>query len=127
LSQAEFDIKKWVKEYTETLLKRALYRINQKEIAEDLVQETFITAYQKIHQFKGNKRSISLKEIVNHKPGLPASLIIKLLTSTVWRPEKKQKLLPKQKDLIRKAVGSIEISEICGNRMSNSWIMKVSI
>ena len=68
MSQAEFDIKKWVKEYTETLLKRALYRINQKEIAEDLVQETFITAYQKIHQFKGNSKPQTwLTSILNHK------------------------------------------------------------
>lgn len=44
---------KWVDNYADYLFSFAVYRINQQEIAEDLVQETFLSAWKAINEFKG--------------------------------------------------------------------------
>jgi len=68
LEQAAIQINQWVADYTDVLLSRALYRTNQLDLAEDLVQETFITAFKKHHQFKGNSSPKTwLTRILNNK------------------------------------------------------------
>ncbi|WCT14266.1 sigma-70 family RNA polymerase sigma factor [Mucilaginibacter jinjuensis] len=44
----------WVDEHADHLYAYALSRLNDKEIARDLVQETFLAALEKSHTFKGN-------------------------------------------------------------------------
>lgn len=44
---------KWVKNYSDTLFRFALLRVNDRETAKDLVQETFLAAYRNIENFKG--------------------------------------------------------------------------
>lgn len=44
---------KWVDNYADYLFSFAAYRLNQKELAEDLVQETFLSAWKAMHEFKG--------------------------------------------------------------------------
>ncbi len=48
------DVVYWVKIYTKDLFAYALVKVNQKEIAEDLVQDTFLVACQSYKNFKGN-------------------------------------------------------------------------
>jgi len=43
----------WVNEYTETLYLWAFYKTSHKEVAEDLVQETFLNAFEGIGKFSG--------------------------------------------------------------------------
>lgn len=43
----------WVDMYSDKLYSWALYKTSKKEIAEDLVQETFIAAFQSIEKFAG--------------------------------------------------------------------------
>lgn len=50
------DVVYWVKIYTKDLFSYALVKVNQKEIAEDLVQETFLVARQSYKNWKRNYR-----------------------------------------------------------------------
>jgi RNA polymerase sigma factor (sigma-70 family) len=45
LPHQEKQLEQWVQEHTETLLRYAHSRVGSKELAQDLVQETFIAAY----------------------------------------------------------------------------------
>ncbi len=49
VAQAE----KWVHDYSNMLYRYALPRVNDKEIAKDLVQETFLAAWRNIDNYKG--------------------------------------------------------------------------
>lgn len=49
----ELNPKNWVKDYAEYLFHFALQRVNDKETAEDLVQETFLSAYKANETFRG--------------------------------------------------------------------------
>ena len=43
----------WVQQYADSLYQTALYKTHQTEIAEDLVQETFLAALQNIEKYEG--------------------------------------------------------------------------
>ena len=50
---AQLDATKWVNEYGDMLYRYALPRVNDKEIAKDLVQDTFLAAWRNHDNFKG--------------------------------------------------------------------------
>jgi RNA polymerase sigma-70 factor (ECF subfamily) len=47
------DLTSLVNDFAADLLKRAMYKISDKEIAKDIVQDTFLAATEKLHTFKG--------------------------------------------------------------------------
>lgn len=51
---ASVEPSKWVELYADYLYTYAFTRVNDEELAKDLVQETFLGALQKVDQFKGN-------------------------------------------------------------------------
>jgi RNA polymerase sigma-70 factor (ECF subfamily) len=58
----------WVELYTSKLLSWAHYKVSDKDLAKDLVQETFLVAVQSFHQFKANSEPKTwLLAILNHK------------------------------------------------------------
>lgn len=58
----------WVNQFSDALYSWALYKTSSKEIAEDLVQDTFMSAYHKIDSFKGNSEPKTwLFSILNNK------------------------------------------------------------
>jgi len=65
-------IKEWVELYTSEMLSWAYYRTSQQETAEDLVQETFIVAFQSYHTFENKSSpktwlfSILKNKIIDH-------------------------------------------------------------
>jgi RNA polymerase sigma-70 factor (TIGR02943 family) len=65
-------INKWVEDFTDELYKWALYKTSSKEIAEDLVQDTFLSAFKAIENFKGDSQpktwlfSILKNKIIDH-------------------------------------------------------------
>ncbi len=62
------NIENWVASYTEELYNWAYYKTSSKELAEDLVQETFLVAAEKINNFKGDSSPKTwLFSILNHK------------------------------------------------------------
>lgn len=49
----EIDATKWVNNYSDMLYRFALPRVNDKEIAKDLVQDTFLAAWRNHENYKG--------------------------------------------------------------------------
>ncbi len=62
------DMISWVKMYTKDMFAYAFGKVNQKEIAEDLVQEAFLSAFQAYGNFKGASNVKTwLFSILKHK------------------------------------------------------------
>lgn len=62
------DFENWINQYSDDLYSWALYKTSAKETAEDLVQDTFMSAYHKIDSFKGNSQPKTwLFSILNNK------------------------------------------------------------
>jgi RNA polymerase sigma-70 factor (ECF subfamily) len=47
------DVTKWVEEYGDRLFRYALYRVRNRELAEDLVQDALLSAYRSLNSFEG--------------------------------------------------------------------------
>lgn len=61
-------IKEWVIKHTDSMYSWAFYKTGRKEIAEDLVQDTFLDACQSLAKFKGNSEPQTwLFAILNNK------------------------------------------------------------
>lgn len=61
-------LENWVSQFTEELYNWAFYKTSSIEIAEDLVQETFLGATENIDSFKGDSSAKTwLFSILNHK------------------------------------------------------------
>jgi RNA polymerase sigma-70 factor (ECF subfamily) len=62
------EFEKWVETYTKDMLNWATYKLNSKENAEDLVQDTFFSAYKAMHNFKNDSNPKTwLFTILNNK------------------------------------------------------------
>lgn len=65
---ADNTIKEWVEAYTNALYGWAFYKLSDEELAKDIVQETFISAFQKYETFAGKSNPRTwLFSILNHK------------------------------------------------------------
>jgi len=61
-------LENWVNDYSDDLFSWAHHKTSSKEIAEDLVQDTFLAAYKKVESFKGkSKPKTWLFSILNNK------------------------------------------------------------
>jgi RNA polymerase sigma-70 factor (TIGR02943 family) len=61
-------IENWVKEYSDSLFSWSFYKTSSKEAAEDLVQDTFLSAFHKFDSFKGKSQPKTwLFSILNNK------------------------------------------------------------
>lgn len=62
------NIESWVKEYGDSLYSWALHKTSSQVVAEDLVQDTFLSAFQNLDKFKGNSSPKTwLFSILNNK------------------------------------------------------------
>jgi RNA polymerase sigma-70 factor (TIGR02943 family) len=72
MENASAAIKEWVELYTSEMVSWAYYKTSQQETAEDLVQETFIAAFQSFHKFQHKSKpktwlfSILKNKIIDH-------------------------------------------------------------
>lgn len=65
---SKITVEKWVKQFSDELFSWALYKTSSKETAEDLVQETFLAAFNKIATFQGKSQPKTwLFSILNNK------------------------------------------------------------
>lgn len=65
---AKIILEKWVNQFSDDLYSWALYKTSSKETAEDLVQETFLAAFNKIATFQGKSQPKTwLFSILNNK------------------------------------------------------------
>ena len=53
ISTLAITVKRWVEMYSDKMYSWTFYKTNSKEIAEDLVQDTFLVAFQSISKFEG--------------------------------------------------------------------------
>ena len=53
ISTLAIRVKRWVEMYSDKMYSWTFYKTNSKEIAEDLVQDTFLAAFQSISKFEG--------------------------------------------------------------------------
>ena len=53
ISNPASTVKRWVEMYSDKMYSWAFYKTSSKEIAEDLVQDTFLVAFQSISKFEG--------------------------------------------------------------------------
>jgi RNA polymerase sigma-70 factor (ECF subfamily) len=66
-------ISDWVNQHTDYLLQIALFKTNDQKLAEDLVQDTFISAYEAFKTYKGNSQprtwlvAILKNKIIDHQ------------------------------------------------------------
>jgi len=61
-------IKEWVSLYSDDLYRWALYKTSEQEVAQDLVQETFLSAFKSIDKFQGKSQPKTwLFSIMNNK------------------------------------------------------------
>ncbi len=68
INTSSITIKSWVTSYSDKMYSWALYKTNSKETAEDLVQETFIAAFQSFEKFEEKSEPKTwLFGILNHK------------------------------------------------------------
>lgn len=68
MNNLKLEFENWVKNFSDEMFSWAFYKTSSKEIAEDLVQETFMAAYQKIESFEGkSKPKTWLFSILNNK------------------------------------------------------------
>ena len=76
--------KLWVKQYSNTLFRYAIVRINDREIAKDLVQDTFLSALKNIENFRGEISeknwlfTILKNKIIDHYRKKASSLITEI-------------------------------------------------
>lgn len=62
------NLTEWVDSYTDDLYSWALHKVSDAELAQDLVQDTFLAAAEKIDGFKGDSAPKTwLYSILNHK------------------------------------------------------------
>ncbi|MBP5983968.1 MAG: sigma-70 family RNA polymerase sigma factor [Fluviicola sp.] len=61
-------VSSWVQEHGDALYKRAFLKLKDKTLAEDIIQETFISAFQNFDKFKGSSSPLTwLYAILNNK------------------------------------------------------------
>jgi RNA polymerase sigma-70 factor (ECF subfamily) len=61
-------LKSWIEQYSEPLLRRAVYLLSDKTEAEDIVQEVFIAAFSSYESFEGKSKPLTwLYTILNYK------------------------------------------------------------
>jgi RNA polymerase sigma-70 factor (ECF subfamily) len=62
------NLSEWVDTFTSDLYSWALHKVSDHELAKDLVQDTFLAAAEKVHDFKGDSTPKTwLFSILNHK------------------------------------------------------------
>ncbi|MGJ1264977.1 sigma-70 family RNA polymerase sigma factor [Sphingobacterium spiritivorum] len=68
MSSSQKDVELWIENYSGSLLRQAYFLLANKEDAEDLVQDVFMTAFLMKDRYQGKSSPLTwLKGILNHK------------------------------------------------------------
>ncbi len=134
------DIISWVKIYTKDLFSYTIYKVGQKEIAEDIVQETFLSAHKSFANFQ-NKSSAKtwLFSILKHKIAdhfrlkyksntEPSSDIIENFfdENQRWKPEYRPKPWTEDNHLLNDPAFSKTLSD-CLKALPDKWSSAVQL
>ncbi len=122
------------------MFRYTLAKVNQKEIAEDLVQETFLSACQSYKNFKGKSSpgtwlfSILKHKIADYfrekykKSEEPSSGFIEILfdNNYRWKPEYRPKEWPGEKELLDDPEFSKTLNG-CFDKLPEKWSLAVKL
>lgn len=134
------DIISWVKIHTKDLFAYAIVKVNQKEIAEDLVQETFLSAYQSYDNFRNESAAKTwLFSILKHKiadhfrlkykssPHISSDIIEKYFDKDHrWKPEYRPKEWGDERELLDNPEFSKTLSE-CFKSLPEKWSSAIGL
>lgn len=68
MTSEEKQLREWIEKYSGKLLNRAFYMVSNREEAQDLVQEVFLSAYSSMSKFESKSSVLTwLYQILNHK------------------------------------------------------------
>lgn len=134
------DIIPLVKSHTKDLFAYTISKVNQREIAEDLVQETFLSAFQSYENYKGKSNVKTwLFSILKHKIAdyfrskyksnteVSSDIIDKFFDGNDhWKPEYRPKQWPDEKELLDDPEFSKTLSE-CLKGLPQKWSSVVQL
>jgi RNA polymerase sigma-70 factor (TIGR02943 family) len=130
----------WVEDHTEEMLAWAYNKLSDKQLAEDLVQDTFLAALQSMDKFKGDSKpktwllSILNNKIIDHYRRQARSPL-RLLTSDrddffdehgEWRPE----FAPRSWEMPNELLDDLEFRELlreCMRKLPPVWLATMQL
>jgi len=135
------DLADWVAQYTEEMYKWATYKTSSVELAEDLVQDTFLAAAEKLSTFKSDSSpktwlfSILNNKIIDHyrkkvrQPLIAGSQSFSDVFNEDdgWRPEKQPKeWLAEEGHLLDNEVFQVVLKK-CLDALPEKWNLSVKM
>jgi RNA polymerase sigma-70 factor (ECF subfamily) len=134
------EISTWVKIYTKDLFSYTITKVHQKEIAEDLVQDAFLSAYQSYENYKGKSNVKTwLFSILKHKIAdyfrskykssteVSSDLIDKFFDGNHrWKPECRPQHWTEEKELLDDPEFSKALND-CFNKLPDKWSYAVQL
>lgn len=134
-------IKSWVEQYSDNMYSWALHKTSSKETAEDLVQETFLAAFQSFSIFKGDSNPKTwLFAILNNKindhyrsafrnPIIPDNSIFKKLfdDNDQWRPDQRPQQWTEETEHLLDNTEFRLTMERCMKKLPDNWFSAVQL
>lgn len=134
------ELTQWVSDHTEEMYKWALYKTSSHEVAEDLVQDTFLAAAEKLSGFKNQSTpktwlfSILNNKIVDfyrHKVKMPVATDNRLFSSLFdeggdWEVNKRPKAWHDEEHILDNDEFS-QILKTCLDALPDKWSISVKL
>lgn len=135
------DLSDWVAQYTEEMYKWASYKTSSVEMAEDLVQDTFLAAAEKLSTFKGDSSpktwlfTILNNKIIDYyrkKVNQPLKMDNQVLIGVFdedegWRPEKQPKEWHSDEGHLLDDVAFQNVLKKCLEALPEKWNLSVKL
>lgn len=132
-------IKHWVELYSDSMYSWAFYKTSNKEVSEDLVQDTFMVAVQTFNKFEGKSDPKTwLFAILNHKiydhyrknfrnPILIENATLQNLfdSNGSWIPEEKPQLWGDDTEHLLDDTEFQKTLKLCMGRLPENWSMAI--
>jgi RNA polymerase sigma-70 factor (ECF subfamily) len=129
-------ISSWVDLYTSKLLQWAIYKLKDKDLAQDLVQDTFVVAFETYNNFRENSKPLTwLIGILNNKISTQLRAFAKFKTSELqaeqfsddmfvedghWNKKENFGVWQEDKQLLDNPL-FIKIFEACTAKLPENW------
>lgn len=145
ISKPDKTIKCWVDLYSDKMYTWALHKTSRAEVAEDLVQDTFLAAFQSISKFEGKSEPKTwLFAILNNKiaehfrkqfrnPTITESQSGTSLFDTLfdasdqWIKEQRPKQWREEQDNLLDDAAFIKVLQACMGKLPSNWMAAVQL
>lgn len=145
INSPDTTVKCWVDLYSDKMYTWALHKTSRADVAEDLVQETFLAAFESISKFEGKSEPKTwLFAILNNKiaeyfrkqlrnPTITESQSDTSLFDTLfdandrWIKEQRPKAWPEELDNLLNDAAFIKILQACMGKLPGNWMAAVQL